>query len=428
MSKKDAVPLHIEWTPGWVRAVNIATGDHAEAVTLKKLGQITIGQKEAIVGVGRKIVFLKAVRLPKALPDDLRRIIAVQLGQFFPLAADQLSFDFIQTSNQNQDGFLTIIGAIRADDLRLLQSELKEVGLTARRVLPISLAASVIAAKSGNVDALIIEEDRGDIALDVVVGSFLRFSRLTPAGSDLEIESKRTLAAANAGELPVVRAGNSSGSTLHLLHEAPTFDFELAESRVLHEKQRIGARTRVAALLTLIALGLVAYLLLQRQQEITQVQSAESAQIKSEARLKTMESDRSTTASHLDLLQTDLHRAFTPAQQLSDVSAYVSDSLPSGSWLTGLTVERAKQLQVRGTAMSADQVATFVDTLGSSPRFANVKLIFANSALIGTNQVIQFNVSADCVGNLSMPAPAKDTGNVQTASSSSPDENTEGGG
>jgi len=88
----------------------------------------------------------------------------------------------------------------------------------------------------------------------------------------------------------------------------------------------------------------------------------------------------------------------------------------------------AHQVEVRGTAMTSGEVASFVDTLGSSPRFANVKLIFANSALIGTAQVIQFNVTADCVGNLPMPAPEKDTGNVRTASSSSPDESTEGGG
>jgi len=428
MSKKDAVPLHIEWTPGWVRAVNIATGDRADAVTLKKLGQITVGQKEALIGIGRKIVFVKAVRLPKALPDDLRRIIGIQLGQYFPLAADQLSFDFIQTNNQTQDGFLTIVGAIRADDLRLLHSELKEVGLTARRVLPIALVSSVVAAKSNNVDALIIEVDRGDIALDVVLGSFLRVSRLTPAGSDLGIESKRTLAAAGAGDIPAIHAGNAGDGTLHLLHEAPPFDFELAESRIIHVKQRIAARTRLAVLIAVIALGIAGFALNQSQQEHSLAQAAVAARTKTLTVLNSKESDQMTAAEQLKDLQSDLGQAFEPGQHLSDISAFVSDSLPSGAWLTGLTVERAKQVQVRGTAMSASQVATFVDTLGSSPRFADVKLIFANSALIGTTQVIQFNVSADCVGNLPMPTAAKDKAYEQTASSSSADDNTEAGG
>jgi Tfp pilus assembly protein PilN len=434
MSKKDAVPLHIEWTPGWVRAVNIATGDRAEAVTLKKLGAITSGHKEAIIGIGRKIVFLKAVRLPKALPDDLRRIIGVQLGQYFPLAADQLSFDFIQTPNQTQDGFLTIVGAFKAEDLRLLQSELKEVGITPRRILPIALAASVAAAKSGNVDALVIELDRGDIALDVVQGSFLRFSRLTPVGSDIDIESQRTLAAAGAGDIPIVRIGEDSGSltagdsTLTLLHEAPPFNFELSESRVLHVKQRIAMRTRIAVMITLFAIAVSGTVILQQQQDQAKFDAARAQGQKSLSGLQSRETDESAVTEQLKSLQTDLSRAFKPGQQLSDISAFVSDSLPSGAWLTGLTVERAHQVEVRGTAMTSGEVASFVDTLGSSPRFANVKLIFANSALIGTAQVIQFNVTADCVGNLPMPAPEKDTGNVRTASSSSPDESTEGGG
>ena len=141
------------------------------------------------------------------------------------------------------------------------------------------------------------------------------------------------------------------------------------------------------------------------------------------------ESDASSTESQLSELQSDLGHAFDPGQQLSDISAYTSDCLPPGAWLTGLTVERAKQLQVRGTATSSDKVAAFVDRLGSSKRFANVKLVFANSALVGTTPVIQFNVTADPVGNLPMPTPSKDDGRVETASSSSgSDANTEGGG
>ncbi len=429
MSKKSTVTLHLDWTPGWVKAVNIATGEKAEAVTLKKLGQITVGHKEALVGVGRKIVFLKAVRLPKALPEDLRRIIGVQLGQFFPLPADQLSFDFIQTSNQTHDGFLTVIAAIRADDLRLLHTELKEVGLSAQRVLPIALGSAVIAAKSGNVDALVVDTERGDFALDVVLGGLLRFSRVAPAGSELEVESKRTLAAAGASEIPTVQTRDFGDSAIKLLHEAPAFGFILSESRVLAEKQRSTARTRAAALATTLAVAIVAGVWFLRQQDVTALQQAKVHYTQLVQAQQAKESDASSTESQLSELQSDLGHAFDPGQQLSDISAYTSDCLPPGAWLTGLTVERAKQLQVRGTATSSDKVAAFVDRLGSSKRFANVKLVFANSALVGTTPVIQFNVTADPVGNLPMPTPSKDDGRVETASSSSgSDANTEGGG
>jgi hypothetical protein len=428
MSKKDAVPLHIEWTPGWVRAVNIATGDRAEAVTLKKLGQITVGQKEAIVGIGRKIVFLKSIRLPKALPEDLRRIISVQLSSFFPLSSDQLSFDFIQTANQNPEGYLTIVAAIKADDLKLLHTELKEVGLSARRVLPIALASPVVAAKSSNVDALVVESNREDLALDVVQGGFLRYSRVTSSGSDNNVEYKRTLAAANVEDIPVIRAGEAGDGTIDFLHEAAPFDFVPTENRLIDERRKNNARNRSAVLLAFAALIIAMFVWSQRQQEQAKAQVVAAQNASIVKHWQSLESDQSAETVQSEVLRDDIQRAFSPGQKLSDIGAFVSDSLPANSWLTGLSLERAKPAQIRGTAMASGQVETLEDTLGASPRFANVKLIFANSALIGTTPVIQFNITADCVGDLSMPAPEKDTGIVETASSSVTDQGTEAGG
>ena len=430
MSKKDIVPLHIEWTPGWVRALNITTGEQAEAVTLKKLGQITVGQQSAIVGVGRKVVFLKSVRLPKALPEDLRKIIAVQLGQFFPLPPAQLSFDFIQTSNATAEGFLTVVAAMKAEDLKLLLSELKDVGLTATRILPSALSAQVVAAKNGLVDALVVETNQNDLSLDVVQGSFLRFSRVTLLSSDHVIEAKRTMAAAGAAELPVLVSGSADipgavftlDNSLKLLHDAPAFHFELAENRQIKERQRIAGRTRMAALFVAAALLLLVGIFMERQQAYTEVAQAQALTKKVVAPLKSREQSASDEAANLIGVQDDLSQAFEPGQHLSDISALVTDSLPKNAWLTGITLERDKPLQVHGTAMQASDVAEFVDSLGASSRLKNVKLLFANSASVGTVPVVQFDVTADCVGNLPMPAPSKQsaggfTGTVTTASS-----------
>jgi Tfp pilus assembly protein PilN len=100
-------------------------------------------------------------------------------------------------------------------------------------------------------------------------------------------------------------------------------------------------------------------------------------------------------------------RAFEPAQPLSDLAAVVDDSLPPGAWLTGLSIERGKPLQMRGAARTADDVARFMDTLGATSRFRDVKLVFANSARIDETPVVQFSVTAVGVGNLPMPAPVK---------------------
>jgi hypothetical protein len=123
VSQKPLPPLHIEWTPGFARAVNITTGQSAEASAISALGPILNGQSQALVGVGHSHIFLKSVRLPKATAQDTRNILGVQIGQMFPLPADQLSFDFIQTEDQTVDGWLTVVGAIRSNDLREIRAD-----------------------------------------------------------------------------------------------------------------------------------------------------------------------------------------------------------------------------------------------------------------------------------------------------------------
>ena len=435
MSKKDIAPLHIEWTPGWVRAHNLTTGEQAEAVTLKQLGQITIGQKHALVGVGRRVVFLKAVRLPKALPEDLRRIIGVQLGQFFPMPPSLLSFDFMQTSNSSQEGLLTIIAAMKAEDLRLLHSELKEVGLVASRVLPIALAAQVIAARNSMVDALVVETAHGDLSLDVIQGGFLRYSRVAPLSSDLAVESQRTLAAAGSGATPTIVSGSAElpgavftlDTCLKVLHEAPAFNFELAETRTLAESRRIAASTRLAVLLVCAAIVCLVGITLERQSALTKVAQSQAITTAVLAPLKSRDALESGKAANVIAVQENLDQAFGPGQHLSDISAFVTDSLPKDAWLTGITLERDKPMQIHGTALAAGNVAEFVDALGQSSRFKNVKLIFANSGQIGTTPVVQFNITADCVGNLPMPAPVKTTAGGTTTYVSTTAEGDAGG-
>src|SRR5262249_35151904 len=92
---------------------------------------------------------------------------------------------------------------------------------------------------------------------------------------------------------------------------------------------------------------------------------------------------------------------------LSDLVAVTADSLPPGAWMTGLTIERGKPLQIRGAAKTANDVARCVDALGATRRFRDVKLVFANSARIEEKPAVQFNITAVGVGNLPMPEPQK---------------------
>ena len=421
MSRKSAPTLHVEWSPGWVQAVDVATGQTAAGACLCELGPITEGHRHVLVGVGRGLVFLRTLRLPKALPDDLRRILSVQLAQLFPLPPDQLAFDFLQTADHTADGYLTVIGAMRAEDLKQLLGELQQANMTAARILPVSLGAPAVAAHAGAADALLMESSAAGLALDVVQGGIVRFSRVAPGGNEPLAEAERTLAAAGVGDLPLVSAGSvalpgarpASGTALGLLHEAPHFGFELAEDRVREAARRAATRTRLAALMMLSALLLVALVWADRGDARAVVRRGEGAWARQLGKLRSTRTMETAKAQKAVAIQTALDRAFAPAQPLSDMMWVVGDHLPAGAWLTGLSIERGKPLQIRGTARTADDVARFVGALGANPRFRDVRLVFANNAKIEETPVVQFNVTAVGVGNLPMPAPVKAAGGAR---------------
>ena len=332
MRKADIAPLHIEWTPQSVRAANVATGETAEASTIVGLGAITHGQRNAVVGVGRGSVILKTLRLPKAAPEDLRRILDVQLSQIFPLPSDVLSFDFIQTGDQSVEGFLTLVAAIRSEDLRAIREQLQQAGLTAERVLPIALGSVPVAHHSGLATALVADGGSGSLGLDVVRDGVLRYSRIAGEDANLADEVKRTLTAAQAIVAPIVAIGvvqipteqASVHSPISLIGEAPAFHFELAEDRINLGKKRVAARTRLAILMVLAAVLFFALVWADRhdaQAAVKRAQGSWAGWLVKEKSIRSMESSKAAKAV---AVQFALQRAFQPGQTLSDIANVVS--------------------------------------------------------------------------------------------------------
>lgn len=418
VSKGSQSPVHVEWAASGVRAVNTVTHEAAEARHLSGLGPILSGPGALLIGIGRRDVFLKSVRLPKADSEDLRRILAVQMGQLFPIPPDLLAFDFFQTADQTPEGVLTVVAAMRAEDLRQLHADLKQAGLTAARILPVSLAAPAVAASAGQADALVLEADPAGLVLDLVRGGTLVFSRIVSAASDPECEAKRTLSAANVKALPLVSAGGAGladalpgfGTALSLLHTAPPFEFQLAEERAKQRQKRAGDRTRLAGLLMLSALLLVALVWADREQAAAAAKKQQGTVARQLTRLQSVQDAAATESQQIGAAQDVLHRAFDPAQPLGDIVSVVGDGLPAGTWLTGLTTERGKPVQIRGMAAASTDVPRLVHTLGASRRFRDVRLVFANSVTIGKARLTEFEISAVSVGNLPLSAPDKAEG------------------
>ncbi|RYG87892.1 hypothetical protein EON77_01475, partial [bacterium] len=100
-----------------------------------------------------------------------------------------------------------------------------------------------------------------------------------------------------------------------------------------------------------------------------------------------------------------LERAFTPAQRTSDVTLTVTSLLPADAWITGLTQDKGKPIQIRGTALTSSGVSTFLRALGTQKRFRDVKLSFANVGEIETKPVVNFAITAFPVGNIPLEDP-----------------------
>jgi Tfp pilus assembly protein PilN len=399
--------------------MDIANNRMAEGASLAAVTFVTQGHATALVGVDRGRVFLRTVRLPKGALDVLRQIIAIQTAQSFPLPAEQLTFDFIQTDDTNAEGTLTIVAAVRSEDLRRIRVDLEEAGLKATRILPISLSAIPVAAQAGaGTSALVVEQVTGGCTLDVVSNGALLFSRVTAAIRDLPSEVRRTLAAAGIDALPVVTvnleeaslpgAMTATDGSLALLHRAPeSFAFELEEERVNTAKKRTAARMRLASLMLASAVLLAVLIWADRSDAVAVVRRSEGTWARQLSRLRSIRNTEIDRAQKATAIHTVIERAFEPAQPLGDVATVIGDTLPKGSWLTGLNIERGKTVQIRGTALTTDHVARFVDTLGANRRFRDVKLVFANEARIAEKPVVQFNVTATAVGNLPLPVAAK---------------------
>jgi hypothetical protein len=249
---------------------------------------------------------------------------------------------------------------------------------------------------------------------------------VAPLASNPEIEVVRTIAAARAEDATVLTIGAldlpqstpSMESLLALLHEAPVLNFELQEDRLLALKKHVDSRTRFAALLVLAALCFIAGVWSMWSDQMDAQASSQASWNSRITRATTLEKAETAQMALISPVNITISRAFDPGQRLSDIASVVTDSLPKDSWLTGLTMERGVPMEVRGTAESPDDVAHLVSTLGVNPRFRDVRLVFANSGQLNKTTIVQFDLSAVCVGNLPMPEPIKARARARVAAQS----------
>lgn len=418
LSKTPASSLFIEWSPDGVRVWNAQSGRLTEGESLQAVAESLTGHRSAVVGVARTHCFTKRVPLPKASPEDLRRLLQVQIGQHSPLPAEQVSFDFLATDQPLGDGYAVLLCMMRTEDLRQLRDALTKMGIRADRVLPIALASAPALTSTGRDTGMIMDRWLGNPTHDIVTDGTWRYGRNCDPDETEDREISRTWAAVgDPVSTEIVRAdGPDGGLLIRFLGHAPDISLEPAEERVARERKRRVARTRFGVLMALASLLLIGLVWDDRDRNEAVLRRGEGVWARQLSQLRSIRRTEQGKATEATKVRTALDRAFEPAQSPIDLVNVVTSQLPEGLWLTGFSAERGKPIQVRGTARRAEDVAVLVDRLSRAPRFRDVRLLFANGSKIDETPVVQFSITATAVGNLPLPEPDKAARKGRTSS------------
>ncbi len=412
MSKNNVGPRTvIEWSPNHVSWIG---GAHT-LVTAPNLNEAAgqLPHREVTVAISRRSAFVRAYRVPNAGKAEIRRIISMQIGQIFPIAANELAFDFHLTHDVNAEGRLAVVAAMRSADLLAMHQQAKAAGLRVAQVTLAALGSPLVAKSVGHESAAVVHHSAEGLAIDLVAGGELRYSRVAPMPSTsigIDAEVSRTFAASLTNCVPTVAAGGllvaeAEASTNTWALEALgaghlDINIETADQAAAREKRKQAERLRLSLLAFGAGMVLFTFQILRWNDSQAKYDRAAGKAPKELARLKKLldaEIAKGSSATNAKLVLT---RAFQPAQTFSDVFTLASNDAPKGVWLTGFSIERGKPLTIRGTAMSGQAVVDYETSLVAEKRFRDVKPLFQNTTDLQNTPVVQFSVSAFPVGNL----------------------------
>ncbi len=412
----------VEWSPNEVVGFDAGTKQYVRAASFGDLaGKFPTGP--IVVAVSRRSSFVKALRVPNASASEVNLILQTQMTSMFPVPLHELAYSFRLSDDINEEGRLAIVAAIRESDLIRLQTEAKEAGFRAERILPAAFGSIALAESLDIKDAAVVQETGEGLGIDLLSGGELRYSRVapTPANQSLtESEIARSFQAVGLPESSVIAAGgfalgsaaNKSNTTsLEALLSAPLdrmgINLETREAVAKRDKAKQANRSRLAVLLCASAalLALLVYVDWADGAEARRITDAKWAKILKDERekIKKLEADLTKLTATSDSLK----RALAPAQLPGDVYTVISNHAPKGLWLTGTTYERGKIMYIRGTSSSNDGVSAYLEALNAEPRLRDVKLVFANNGEIEKTPVVQFSIQAFPVGNLPLIDPKK---------------------
>jgi len=377
--------------------------------------------KHITLALGRRQVFVKAIRLPDVPLDEARNLLRFRLEDLFPLPASEVAYDLIATPDINAEGREFVIFATKSDTIKQARALFNHAGTKLDRIIPACLGSEKLGDSA--LSSIVIAPSSEGIALDAVDRGHVIYSRVAgniTTQAEIESEIARVSAASGISD-PTLIAHSSLkefvSPNVRLANEHPLnnlnsltteLDLRLPEDLALASSSKLSSRKRLALYLGICCAIAVFAAWLSRDEELTKVKKVQEQYAKRTDNLKKQSGLISTEISKLKG-QTDMVvDGIEPKQHISDVLLIAANAAPDGLWLTGMNVERGKDLSVRGTALSNAQVGAFFDGLTASTRLRDVKLAFSNNNIIGETPVVQFSITAHIIGNMPLTDPKKD--------------------
>ena len=406
-----ALPV-VEWSPTFVRT-NLPGRGLSDGVPT------ATGAARAALSRGN--TFVRAIRIPNVGAADTEKILRLQLPQTFPVPAAELVFAYRPTNDINTEGRLVLVAAARAEVVRQLHAALRELGVNPQEIVAAAFGSMLLAKSMNLPNVAVVEHTPEGWAIDIVVDSELRYSRVIPletGAQTLESEVGRTFGMAGLPSGTILAAGGTHLSFADMSTDKSTLEpLTLPDVQALHvglvlpevllsrERKQIGTRARLAVLMCFGAIALGMLIFVDRMERAAEIRKEQTSWNIETRKLESARNAAKAKVAGLAKTLETLDRAFTPLQKPSEVLALLSALAPREIWLTGISFERGKTISIRGTALTSTAVSTYLDTLSNHERFRDVKLVYANDANIEETKVAQFSISVHAVGNLPLTDP-----------------------
>jgi Tfp pilus assembly protein PilN len=407
---------------------------------VRALAEAGIRERRVVVCLPARSVVLKRVQLPPATPEQLPQLIAYEGQRHLPLPVEQLSTGFHALPQAPAAADATtstdvLLAVAKKADLSELERALAAAGVAVEgyglESLAVTDAYLPVSGAAGSEARLVLARDGSGVHAQILQDRRLLFNRfLSLNGHDWTVDLKRSLAAysleqpdspvadavllgegdedevSSALGMSVRRTGLDPAQTGGL-DVPPDWSALVGLARQWlglgeyplrlppqgwEKKGASGSRSSMALALAaaVLAVGALIWWQLDRQD----ASRAETEAARKEATLAARHrKNLDQTLKTRDELRVQVARmgsATPPLETLRQIAAHT----PPEVWLTQLSYEAGRPLQLQGTTRNAARVTTFVQALERIPDFRRVELGFLRSAEVDDVPVTHFRI--DC--------------------------------